>query len=575
MPVIMHNIPFKEMNMKKYLNKTILISAAVIMISVVTTAFISRNESTDFKLQKNMDIFYSLIRELNAFYVDELQPDKLFKKTIDDMLSELDPYTTYYPESERDEFTFMTTGKYGGIGSQIRTGGDYTVLTRIYKDFPADKAGLKAGDILKSVNGRSLKGMPADKVSDELKGEPGTEINIIIERQGEELEKTLTRKRVAITPVPYYGMLDDKTGYIRFTNFTQGCSNNVKTALTTLKEKHGAEKIILDVRSNPGGLLNEAVDIVNLFVGPDNEVVSTKGRVERFDDTHKTTKKAVDKDIPLVVMINQATASAAEIVAGAIQDLDRGVVVGQRSFGKGLVQISRPLSYNATLKVTTAEYYIPSGRCIQAIDFSLRNEDGSIGYIPDSLTSEFTTRNGRIVKDGGGISPDYSVETTQLSQFTSVLYGRSLIFDFATDYYWQNAEIEEPGTFSLSDQSYQRFGNFLEERDFSYESATENALDELKEVAKKEKYYKNNKSLFDTMEKNLGHKLENDLELFRDEVTRLLEDEIVGRYYYEEGLIRHSLQYDRQVGRALEIINDAGLYSSTLEGTSGLLSIKN
>ncbi|MGM0464408.1 MAG: S41 family peptidase [Bacteroidota bacterium] len=561
--------------MKKYLNKTILISAAVIMISVVTTAFISRNESTDFKLQKNMDIFYSLIRELNAFYVDELQPDKLFKKTIDDMLSELDPYTTYYPESERDEFTFMTTGKYGGIGSQIRTGGDYTVLTRIYKDFPADKAGLKAGDILKSVNGRSLKGMPADKVSDELKGEPGTEINIIIERQGEELEKTLTRKRVAITPVPYYGMLDDKTGYIRFTNFTQGCSNNVKTALTTLKEKHGAEKIILDVRSNPGGLLNEAVDIVNLFVGPDNEVVSTKGRVERFDDTHKTTKKAVDKDIPLVVMINQATASAAEIVAGAIQDLDRGVVVGQRSFGKGLVQISRPLSYNATLKVTTAEYYIPSGRCIQAIDFSLRNEDGSIGYIPDSLTSEFTTRNGRIVKDGGGISPDYSVETTQLSQFTSVLYGRSLIFDFATDYYWQNAEIEEPGTFSLSDQSYQRFGNFLEERDFSYESATENALDELKEVAKKEKYYKNNKSLFDTMEKNLGHKLENDLELFRDEVTRLLEDEIVGRYYYEEGLIRHSLQYDRQVGRALEIINDAGLYSSTLEGTSGLLSIKN
>ncbi len=573
--MIIHNIPFKEMNMKKYLNKTILISAAVIMISVVTTAFISRNESTDFKLQKNMDIFYSLIRELNAFYVDELQPDKLFKKTIDDMLSELDPYTTYYPESERDEFTFMTTGKYGGIGSQIRTGGDYTVLTRIYKDFAADKAGLKAGDILKSVNGRSLKGMPADKVSDELKGEPGTEINIIIERQGEELEKTLTRKRVAITPVPYYGMLDDKTGYIRFTNFTQGCSNNVKTALTTLKEKHGAEKIILDVRSNPGGLLNEAVDIVNLFVGPDNEVVSTKGRVERFDDTHKTTKKAVDKDIPLVVMINQATASAAEIVAGAIQDLDRGVVVGQRSFGKGLVQISRPLSYNATLKVTTAEYYIPSGRCIQAIDFSLRNEDGSIGYIPDSLTSEFTTRNGRIVKDGGGISPDYSVETTQLSQFTSVLYGRSLIFDFATDYYWQNAEIEEPGTFSLSDQSYQRFGNFLEERDFSYESATENALDELKEVAKKEKYYKNNKSLFDTMEKNLGHKLENDLELFRDEVTRLLEDEIVGRYYYEEGLIKHSLQYDRQVGRALEIINDAGLYSSTLEGTSGLLSIKN
>lgn len=573
--MIRPDIAFKKMNMKKYLNKTVLISAAVILISVVTTAFISRNESTDFKLQKNMDIFYSLIRELNAFYVDELQPDKLFQKTIDEMLNELDPYTTYYPESERDEFTFMTTGKYGGIGSQIRSSDDYTVLTRIYKGFPADKAGLKEGDILKSVEGKSLKGMPADKVSEQLKGEPGTDINIIIERQGEELEKTLTRKRVAINPVPYYGMLDDKTGYIRFTNFTQGCSDNVKTALISLTEKQGAEKIILDVRSNPGGLLNEAVDIVNLFVGPDNEVVSTKGRVDRFDDTHKTSKKAVDKDIPLVVMINRATASAAEIVAGAIQDLDRGVVVGQRSFGKGLVQISRPLSYNATLKVTTAEYYIPSGRCIQAIDFSLRNEDGSIGYIPDSLTTEFTTRNGRIVKDGGGISPDYSVETTQLSQFTSVLYARSLIFDFATDYYWQNPEIENPGTFSLGEQSYSRFGDFLKEKDFSYESATENALDELKKVAKREKYYESNKSLFETMEKNLSHKLENDLELFRDEVTRLLEDEIVGRYYYEEGLIKHGLQYDRQVGRALEIINDAGLYSSTLEGTSGHISLKN
>jgi carboxyl-terminal processing protease len=560
--------------MNKHSKRFLIISLAVIVISAFTTAYIFRNESKDFKLQKNLDIFYSLIRELNAFYVDELKPDMLFKETIDDMLNELDPYTIYYPESESDDFAFITTGKYGGIGSRIRKNGDYTVLTQIYKGFPADKSGLKAGDILKQIDGESLKGLTAEEVSEKLKGEPNTEITLLVERQGEEIEKKVVRKRITIPPVPYFGMIDNETGYIRFTNFTQDCSADVKEALLSLLEEQGAKKIILDVRANPGGLLTEAVEIVNFFVGPGHEVVSTKGRVERYDHEYKTTRQAIAGDVPLAVLINRNTASAAEILAGAIQDLDRGVIIGQRSYGKGLVQISRPLSYNATLKVTTAKYYIPSGRCIQAIDFSHRNEDGSVGYIPDSLTTEFETLNGRIVKDGGGISPDYIVEADQLSQLSTELYVRPLIFDFATDFYWNNRQIAGPGSFKISDETYGRFEDFLNERDFTFESATENALKRLTSVAKSEKYYDKNEVLFEELRESLDHNLHEDLMLFRDEISRLLEDEIIGRYYYEEGIIKHSLDQDNQLAKALEVLSNETLYTSTLKGTSGMLSRK-
>ena len=433
---------------------------------------------------------------------------------------------------------------------------------------------MEAGDILKKINGESLKGLTAEEVSEKLKGEPNTELSLTIERQGEEIEKDVIRKRITIPPVPYFSMIDNETGYIRFTNFTQNCSADVRDALVSLLKEQGAQKIILDVRSNPGGLLTEAVEIVNFFVGPGHEVVSTRGRVERYDHTYKTTRQSIDENVPLVVLINRGTASAAEILAGAIQDLDRGVIVGQRSYGKGLVQISRPLSYNATLKVTTAKYYIPSGRCIQAIDFSHRNEDGSVGYIPDSLTSEFETLHGRIVKDGGGISPDYLVEADRLSQFSTELYVRSLIFDFATDFYWDNPEIAEPGSFKISDETYLSFEDFLGEKDFTYESVTESSLKRLTEAAKIEKYYENNESLFEELEKSLDHNLHEDLILFQDELTRLLEDEIIGRYYYEEGVIKHSLDQDKQLGKALEVLNDENLYASTLKGTSGMLSRK-
>lgn len=541
------------------------------MLATVSLGFL-RSESKDFKLAKNLDIYYSLFRELNTFYVDGIDPDKLVTTSITEMLKTLDPYTIYYSEADFDDFRFMTTGKYGGIGSTIRSDGEYAVLTQIYKDFPADKNGLKAGDRLLEIDGFSLKGLSVSDISEKLKGDPNTEINIIIDRQGEQIKKTLKRERVAIPPVPYYGMLNRDVGYIRFTNFTQNCSQDVKEALIDLKEKHNAQKIVLDLRNNPGGLLNEAVEIVNLFVGPGEEVVKTIGKVDKFDVTYLTKNQAVDKEIPLVVMINRNTASASEIVAGAIQDLDRGVIIGQRSYGKGLVQVSRPLSYNAILKLTTAKYYIPSGRCVQALDFTHRNEDGSVGHIPDSLISEFKTRNGRTVKDGGGIRPDYNIETPRLSQVATELYLRSFIFDYATSFYWKNKEILPPGEFKLGDADYKGFRAFLEEKEFSYETATEDALNRLLNTSKQEKYYDVNKELFDDLKFKLEHNLDNDMTVFKDEIVSLIEDEIIVRYFYEEGMIKHSIMDDPYIKKAAEVLLDSELYVSTLRGDAGVLS---
>jgi carboxyl-terminal processing protease len=367
-------------------------------------------------------------------------------------------------------------------------------------------------------------------------------------------------------------MLDSKTGYIRFTNFTQNCIEDVKSALIALK-RNNPQQIILDLRSNPGGLLTEAVEIVNLFVGPGNEVVSTKGKVKQFDEVFKTTKQAVDEKIPLAVIINSGSASASEIVAGAIQDLDRGIIIGQRSYGKGLVQITRPLSYNTQLKVTTAKYYIPSGRCIQAIDFSHPNEDGSVGIIPDSLISEFKTKNGRIVKDGGGITPDIEVLPESLSQISAELYLRYYLFDYATKYYWAHQDIKSPEQFSLTDQDYSEFKAYLKSRNFNYKTDTEESLNELIANAKKEKYYDIHKDLFSELEKDVTHSLDQDLTMFRAEITDLLEDEIISRYFYEGGAIEWTIKKDEQVLKALDILNKKEEYDSILKGKSGSILV--
>jgi len=558
--------------MKKIRPGRIIIILTLVLVAGISTGFLVNQETRDFRIAKNLDIFFTLFREINTFYVDEIDPDKMVKAGIDNMLKTLDPYTVYYPESEVDEFTFMTTGKYGGIGSLVRSSGDYVVISEVYKKFPADMAGIKAGDILKKVDGTSLKGFSTDKVSEKLKGNPGTDITLTIERNGKEKDYPLKREKIVIPPVPYFGMIDSKTGYIRFTSFTQNCIEDVKNALTSLKTNN-PQQIILDLRGNPGGLLTEAVDIVNLFVGPGNEVVSTKGKVKQFDENFKTTKPAIDEKIPLAIIINRGSASASEIVAGAIQDLDRGIIVGQRSYGKGLVQITRPLSYNTQLKVTTAKYYIPSGRCIQARDFSHPNEDGSVGIIPDSLISEFKTKNGRIVKDGGGIAPDVESTSEPLSQIAAELYLRNYIFDYATKYFWEHPEIKTPGQFSFSDNDYSDFKTFLIKRNFSYKTDTEESLAELITNAKKEKYYDIHKDLFSELEKDITHSLNQDLTLFRSEITDLIEDEIISRYFYEDGAIAWTLKKDEQVSKALEILNNKEKYSSILKGQVGSILI--
>jgi len=554
--------------MKNMRSGRLIIILSLLIFGGVCTGFFALQETRDFRIAKNLDIFFSLFRELNTFYVDEINPDKVIKTSIDDMLKSLDPYTVYYPESEADEFTFMTTGKYGGIGSLVRGGGDYVTISEVYKGFPADLAGIKAGDLLKKVDGVSLKGTSTEKVSDKLKGSAGTDISVTVERNGKDLEYKMKREKIVIPPVPYFGMIDSNTGYIRFTTFTQGCSQDVKNALVALKANN-PKQIILDLRSNPGGLLTEAVEIVNFFVGEGNAVVSTKGKVKQFDEEFKTTKAALDDKIPLAILINSGTASAAEIVAGAIQDLDRGIIIGQRSYGKGLVQVTRPLSYNTQLKVTTAKYYIPSGRCVQALDFSHPNADGSVGIIPDSLISEFKTRNGRIVKNGGGITPDVPMLPESLSQVASELYLRYFIFDFATKYYWAHPDIKTPSQFALSDQDYADFRDFLIAKKFDYKTVTEQSLNELISNAKKEKYYALHKDLFNEIEKDITHSLDQDLSIFKPEIKELLEEEIIGRYFYDEGAIAWTIKKDSLINKAIEILNNKDKYSSILNGSSG------
>jgi len=554
--------------MKNMRSGRLIIILSLLIFGGVCTGFFALQETRDFRIAKNLDIFFSLFRELNTFYVDEINPDKVIKTSIDDMLKSLDPYTVYYPESEADEFTFMTTGKYGGIGSLVRGGGDYVTISEVYKGFPADLAGIKAGDLLKKVDGVSLKGTSTEKVSDKLKGNAGTDISVTVERNGKDLEYKMKREKIVIPPVPYFGMIDSNTGYIRFTTFTQGCSQDVKNALVALKANN-PKQIILDLRSNPGGLLTEAVEIVNFFVGEGNAVVSTKGKVKQFDEEFKTTKAALDDKIPLAILINSGTASAAEIVAGAIQDLDRGIIIGQRSYGKGLVQVTRPLSYNTQLKVTTAKYYIPSGRCVQALDFSHPNADGSVGIIPDSLISEFKTRNGRIVKNGGGITPDVPMLPESLSQVASELYLRYFIFDFATKYYWAHPDIKTPSQFALSDQDYADFRDFLIAKKFDYKTVTEQSLNELISNAKKEKYYALHKDLFNEIEKDITHSLDQDLSIFKPEIKELLEEEIIGRYFYDEGAIAWTIKNDSLINKAIEILNNKDKYSSILNGSTG------
>ena len=550
----------------------------IIFVAGFLILFLSVGFSTlknrDLELVKNLDIYYTLFRELNMFYVDETDPEELVTTSIEAMLSSLDPYTTFIPESDMDDFQFQTTGEYGGIGSLIRRSGKQVMIAEPYEGFPAAKAGVWAGDIILEVDGVPTKEMEIEKVSDKLKGKPGTELKLVIKRYGEEknLEIPMIREKISILNVPYYGMIEPGTGYIRISNFTTGASYEVENALKELKRENELNSLVLDLRSNPGGLLLEAVRICNLFVDKGELIVSTRGKMTQWDSEYSTSREPIDKGIPLVVLVNRGSASASEIVAGALQDLDRAVIVGQRTFGKGLVQTSRPLKYNAQLKVTTAKYYIPSGRCIQALDYKHRNPDGSVGSVPDSLITEYTTRNERLVYDGGGIEPDFEVIPEILSEIALQLFTQSMFFDFAVRYHNTHDEIESPDIFSLSDDDYALFEAFIEEKDFEFRTSSEKAFAQLVTSAKREKYYELAEAEFSSLEEKLSHNNLKDLETFEKEIRQILTEEIVNHYYFQAGRILSQIQEDPQLYKATEIINEPGMLKEVLSGNLGALA---
>ena len=552
------------MKNKRFLRRIIVATVSILLI-VGSLSLLSFNND-DFKLVKSLEIYYTLFRELNMFYVDETDPEKLVESSIDGMLENLDPYTTFIPESDQETFNFMTTGEYGGIGALIRRSGDYAIIAEPYKGFPAEKNGLKAGDTIINIDGESMKGKEISYISEQLKGTPGTSVKIILKRINteKEIEKILEREKININNVPYYGMIDQEIGYIRLANFTTDAAKEVKKALSELEEEHQLSGLVVDVRGNPGGLLIESVDIASLFVEYGQEIVSTKGRVNQWDYVYKTRSSPIDTKIPLVVLVNRASASASEILAGSMQDLDRGIIIGQRTYGKGLVQTTRNLAYNSKLKVTTAKYYIPSGRCIQALDFTNRNEDGSVGAIPDSLISEFTTKNGRKVYDGGGILPDIETKPVNLSQFSISLFTQNIIFDYATLYSSRHDSIPPVTDFIITDEIYNDFKNYVFKRNFTYSTRSEESLKKLIETARQEKYYDLADSEFTALEEKLTHDNTKDLFHFKDEISYLLKQEIVSRYYYQWGSMEAAIENDVEIGKAIEVLKDPKLYNSLL-----------
>lgn len=545
----------------------------VIIVSLVAVVgsfgFISLKDK-EFDIVKNLEIFVSLFNELDRFYVDETDPETLIKSAIDGMLTSLDPYTSYIPEEDMADFTILTTGEYGGIGAQIRKAGDYAIIAEPYENFPAQMAGLKAGDTILSIDGESTKGKEISKVSEKLKGAPNTSLKVIIKRLGSDqpIEKSLVRQKISIPNVPYYDLIDKNVGYIRLVSFTRDAGRETKAALIDLR-KRGATSIILDLRNNPGGLLIEAVNVANLFVPRGREIVSTKGKVKQWDNIYKTESEPVDTLIPLAVLINRGSASASEIVAGALQDLDRAVIIGQRTFGKGLVQTTRPVSYNSQLKVTTAKYYIPSGRCIQAVDYSHRNEDGSVGYIPDSLINEFKTLHGRKVFDGGGITPDIPLEQPLASNILISLFTKGLIFDYATHFQYKNPSVKSIDELKIDDTEYSEFVKFLSGKDYDYTTGSDRKLNELIEIAKQEKYYDGAENEFNALKTRLAHDKDKDIQTFKPEIQRVLFAEIASRYFYQKGRIIAEMDQDPELEKATEVLRNPDVYAMIFDPSYG------
>ncbi|MCG9911886.1 MAG: S41 family peptidase [Flavobacteriales bacterium] len=514
-----------------------------------------------FEISKNLEIHSILYKELNTFYVDELNPGDLMKTGIDAMLSSLDPYTNYYPESIVEDARFENTGTYGGIGTSFKILEDDVVISETYENAPAQKAGMLPGDILTEVNGKSVKGRKISEVLKLVKGAPGTKVSVKILRDGAAKTIEVTREEIKVKNVPYHDVITEDIGYIKLEGFTADAGKEVREALIELKGKAKLKGVILDLRGNPGGLLREAINVSNVFIDKGKLVVTTKGKNPEWNKTYTTLNPATDKDIPLVVLIDRRSASAAEIVSGTMQDYDRGVVIGNKSFGKGLVQITRPLKYNAQLKVTTSKYYVASGRCIQAIEYSGKNKGEKL---PDSLQTKFKTALGRTVYDGAGVMPDIEVADPILHNVTRALIHKNLIFKFANTFQKENASIDAPENFTISDDVYNKFVAFVKKEGLSYETKSEKALTEFISQAEKDKYSTQISAEVKNLKDKLNKQKEDDLLQFKEEIKELLTLEIVQRYYFEKGRTKAAMKFDRDMKKAIEILNTPAQYSKVL-----------
>ena len=548
---------FYNLNIK--INRFIFIALVSLNISQIVA------QSNYFESSKNLEIFSEIYKELDMFYVDEVNSGKLISTAIDEMLISLDPYTTYIPESDIEDYRFMTTGQYGGIGAIITKKGNYILISEPYEGSPAQVAGLKAGDKILRVNGKDASNKTTEELSTILKGTPNTQVNITIER-GElgVMNFSFNRKKISLPSIPYSKYISEGIGYIKLRSFTRNCAKETKEALVKLQKEGSLKGLILDLRNNPGGLLNESIDIVNLFVDKGEEIVVTKGKIKDWEKSYKSRNEPIDLETPLVVLINSSSASASEIVSGSIQDLDRGVIIGRRSYGKGLVQQTRKLPYNSQLKVTVAKYYIPSGRCIQALDYSNRNEDGSVGKIPDSLVSVYKTKNGREVKDGGGITPDIVVESPSLSDITISLLKKRLFFDFATEYSYQHKSIDNLEDFEITTQIFERFKSFLLDKEYDYMTPVEEAFNDFKIVLEKEELNDIVDREITLINERILKNKENDLNNNKEEISQYLANEIVSRYYYQKGRIAQDLKTDLDIKQAIKILKNPEDYNNII-----------
>ena len=542
----------------------------LILVTVMFfTGTVSAQEENNFEISKNLEIYGNVLRQLNLNYADDIKPGELTQTAIDKMLRGLDPYTVYIPESKIEDFELMSKGEYGGIGAMIQKIGDWVVVSEPYEGFPAQKAGLRAGDQIRAIDGDSARSKSTKDVSDRLKGTPGTEVKVTVRHYGEDKDTvySIKREKIKIPNVPYYGMISNDIGYISLIQFSDNAGAHVRDAFLKLKKEHpGMKGVVLDLRSNGGGLLNEAVNIANIWIPKGEKIVTTKGKRKENTHTYYTQNKATDSKIPLVVLVDGGTASASEIVSGSIQDYDRGVIIGQRTFGKGLVQNVLPLPYNSKIKVTIAKYYIPSGRCIQKINYFDRNTGERPEKVPDSLISEFKTKNGRKVYDGGGIEPDIKMKEREFNQVTGDLYAQNYIFNFANEFVKDHKSIPSPKEFKISDSTWVEFKKFVGDK-FDYKTETGEIIKRLKESAEREEYAEALDPVIEKLEAELKEEKKKDLDKNKDEIEELLRIEIVTRYYYQKGKIEASLINDKEIKEAVKVINDKELYNSILDGT--------